>query len=318
MKIQEILKNAQRNVSKELQMRYIYLELGKIYRRNVNFFYGTDAEKAEIYNRNFNINGDNIDIICKSIGKDIYVKVFEQAGIKAKCVNKETNSPFPHIDIIASPDEGKHWYYMNPMDDLYRIQGGLKTQRYGSRTLKYDGLDYYTEEQLREMDNRLGYTYNGMYMDEFFDTVRAEFMNRAKIKKHILEARQDITKRDLTKDFYIEYKMDFTMQHIAEFQKMQGYIELKKYQKEIFGRVLTQVEKARIKIHNLCNSQNDKTNMKSVIEVCLDKGHIYYITETGTNEYKKFTAEQMIDYMEKEEWHFLKEKRNLEQPEERE
>ena len=316
MKVEDILKNAPSNISKDMLMRYIYLELGKMYRRDVNFFYGTDEEKAEIYNRKFKLDTSNIDVICKSIGEDIYVKVFEQAGIRAKCVNKPTNSPFPHVDIVASPDEGKHWYYMNPLDDLYRIQGGLKTQRFGTQTSKYEGLDYYTEEQLREMDNTLGYTYNGMYMDEFFDVIREEFMNRAKIKRHILEARPDITRKDLTKDFYIEYKMDFIMQHIAEFQRMQGYIELKKYQKEIFGRVLTQVERGAIKIHNLCNLLNDKTNMKSVIEVCLSKGHIYYITEKGTSEYKKLTAEQMIEYMENEEWHFLKEKKNLEQPEE--
>lgn len=318
MKVAEILKNAPRNISKELLMRYLYLELGKMYRRDTKFFYGTDEEKQKIYNRDFDIDGETIDIICKSIGKDIYAKVFEQVGIRAKYVNKETNSPFPHIDIIASPDNGKHWYYMNPMDDLYRIQGGLKTQRYGSKTSKYDGLDYYTEEQLREMDNQLGYTYKGMYMDEFFETLRAEFMNRAKIKRHILEENPQLTKREVNKEYMLEYKIDFILQHISEFERMQGYIELKKYQKEIFGKMLNKTEKGKIKIHNLCSRDENKTNMKSVLEVSLDKGHIYYVTQMRTNEFKKMNAEQMLEYMENEEYHFLREKRNLDRPEERE
>lgn len=318
MKVEEILKNAPKDVSKDVLMRYLYLELGKIYRRDTRFFYGTDEEKEKIYNQEFDLNGKNIDIICKSIGKDIYVKVFEQAGIQARCVNKETTSPFPHIDIIASPDGGNHWYYMNPMDDLYRIQGGLKTQRYGSRTSKYDGLDYYTEEQLREMDNLLGYTYRGMYMDEFFEMLREEFMNRAKIRRHVSQENPELTKREVNKEFLLEYKIDFILQHISEFEKMQGYIELKKYQREIFGKMLNKAEREKIKIHNLCPRDEDKTNMKSVIQVSLDKGNIYYVTQMGTNEFRKMNAEQMLEYMENEEWHFLKEKRNLDRPEERE
>lgn len=318
MRVEEVLERAPKDISKEVLMRYLYLELGKVYRRDTRFFYGTDEEKEKIYNKKFDINGRNIDIICKSIGKDIYVKVFEQAGIKAKCVNKETKSPFPHIDIIASPDDGTTWYYMNPMDDLYRIQGRLKTQRYGSRTSKYEGLSYYTEDQLREMDNLLGYTYKGMYMDEFFDMVRTEFMDKSKIRRHILEENPQLSKREVNKEFLLEYKIDFILRHISEFERMQGYIELKNYQKEIFGKTLNKTEKGKIKIHNLCSRNEDKTSMKSVIEVVLDKGHIYYVTQMGTNEFKKMNAEEMLEYMESKEFHFLKEKRNLDKPEERE
>ena len=33
------------------------------------------------------------------------------------------------LEVIASPDDGEHWYYMNPMDDLYRIQGRTKNTK---------------------------------------------------------------------------------------------------------------------------------------------------------------------------------------------
>lgn len=174
MKVEEILKNAPKDVSKDVLMRYLYLELGKIYRRDTRFFYGTDEEKEKIYNQEFDLNGKNIDII------------------------------------------------------------------------------------------------------------------------------------------------DFILQHISEFEKMQGYIELKKCQREIFGKMLNKAEREKIKIHNLCPRDEDKTNMKSVIQVSLDKGNIYYVTQMGTNEFRKMNAEQMLEYMENEEWHFLKEKRNLDRPEERE
>lgn len=315
MKVEEILANAPKGISKVTLMRYIYLELGKTYKRNTNFFYGTDEEKEKIY------NGKKVDedtsIICKSIG-EIYVKVFQQAGIQASCVNKETKSPFPHIDIIASPDGGEHCYYMNPMDDLYRIQGRLKTKRFGNKTSKYKGLDSFSEEELRKMDGQLGYTFKGLYMDEFFDMVREEFMNRTKMKEYILEQNPQLTNRDLTKDMILECKLDFIMKYITEFEKMQGYIELKKYQKEVFGKLLNQTERRKIKIHNLCNPKEDKNDMRSVIDVRLEDKHIYYVTRKGTNEFIKMTAEEMLEYMEDFEWHFLKEKGNLDRPEERE
>ena len=316
MKVEEILAKAPKDASKHLLMRYLYLELGKIYKRDTRFFYGTDEEKEKIYNSMTKIDGDT-NIICKSIG-EIYVKVFEQAGIKAKCVNKTTNSPFPHIDVIASPDNGEHWYYMNPMDDLYRIQGGLKTQRYATKTSKYEGLDSLSEEEIRQMDDELGYTYHGLYMDEFFEELRKEFLERSKMKSHILNEHPNLTNRDLTKDFLLEYKLDFLIQHITEFQKMQGYIELKKYQKEILGRVLNQTERRKIKIRNLCGVAGVPQNMQSVVEVQFEGRHIYYVTKKGTNEYMKMTAEQMLDYIENSDSHFLKERRGLDRPEERE
>ena len=47
MKVEEILAKAPKDASKQLLMRYLYLELGKIYKRDTRFFYGTDEEKAK-------------------------------------------------------------------------------------------------------------------------------------------------------------------------------------------------------------------------------------------------------------------------------
>ena len=198
------------------------------------------------------------------------------------------------------------------------FRGGLKTQRYATKTSKYEGLDSLSEEEIRQMDNELGYTYHGLYMDEFFEELRKEFLERSKMKAHILNENPNLTNRDLTKDFLLEYKLDFLIQHITEFQKMQGYIELKKYQKEILGRVLNQTERRKIKIRNLCGVAGVPKNMQSVVEVQFEGRHIYYVTKKGTNEYMKMTAEQMLDYIENSDSHFLKERRGLDRPEERE
>lgn len=315
MKIEEIIANAPKGLSKNYMMRYLYLELGKMYRRDISFFYGTNSEKIQIYNQEINPNDENNrDIICKSIGK-IYEEVFKRAGIKATCISKAdsktgSTSPFPHVDMIVEGEEGKK-YYMNPMDDLYRIQMGAKTRRFGTRTDKYDGLDYFEEDEIKKMDDALGYTYNGMYMDEVFEMIRKEFLDRSKMKAHILNERPDLTNRDLTKDFLLEYKLDFIFDYINYGKDMRGYIELSKYYKDIFGQLLNKTERSKIKKYNICHKdRHNKDTMQAAMEVKLGDKTVYYVVSNGSNEYKKMTPIEFIRYMENGEWKFLKERRD--------
>lgn len=223
MKIDDIIANAPKGLSKNYMMRYLYLELGKLYRRDTKFFYGTDKDKIKIYNQEVDINDEKtVDIICKSIG-EIYQEAFKRVGIKSRCISKAesttgSKSPFPHVDMIVEGEEGK-LYYMNPMDDLYRIQMGAKTRRFGTKTEKYEGLDYFEEDEIHKMDDALGYTQYGMYMDEVFEMLRKSFLDRSKMKQHILNEKPDlikqgITNRELTRDVLLEYKLDFIFKFV--------------------------------------------------------------------------------------------------------
>lgn len=315
MKIDEIIENAPKGLSKNYMMRYLYLELGKIYRRDIQFFYGTDADKIQIYNQEVDLNDDKtVDIICKSIGK-IYEEAFKRAGIKATCISKAdsktgSTSPYPHIDMIVEGENGKK-YYMNPMDDLYRIQMGAKTKRFGTKTEKYEGLDYFEEDEIQQMDDTLGYTYRGMYMDEVFEMLRKEFLDRSKMKAHILNERPDLTNRDLTKDFLLEYKLDFIFKFINSGKDMQGYIELSKYYKEIFGQLLNKTEKSKMKKYNICHKdRKNNDTMQAAIEVKLGERTVYYVVSNESNQCTKMTPIEFIRYMENGEWKFLKERRD--------
>ena len=312
MKIDEIIANAPKGLPKNYMMRYLYLELGKIYRRDIRFFYGTDADKIEIYNQEVDLEDEKtVDIICKSIGR-IYEEAFRRAGIQAKCVSKTdsktgSKSPFPHVDMIVEGENGKQ-YYINPMDDLYRIQMGAKTKRFGTKTEKYEGLDYFEEDEIKKMDDTLGYTYHGMYMDEFFEMLRKEYLDRMKI--HILNERPDLTNRDLTKEFLLEYKLDFLFQFINSGKDMRGYIELVKYYKEIFGQLLNKTERRNIKKYNICHQDKDNNLMQAIFEVQLGEKIVYYVVSNDSNDYKKMTPIELIKYMEEGEWKFLKDRKD--------
>lgn len=315
MTINEIIENAPEGLSKNYMMRYLYLELGKQYRRDIQFFYGTNQEKIKIYNQEIDLqkDGEIVDIICKSIGR-IYQEAFRRVGIQSICISKAdsktgSNSPFPHVDMIVEGENGKK-YYMNPMDDLYRIQMGGKTKRFGTKTEKYDGLDYFEESEIKQMDDVLGYTYHGMYMDEFFEMLRKEFLDRSKMKAHILSKRPELTNRDLTKDFLLEYKLDFIFRFVHSAKDMKGYIELTKYYKEIFGQLLNKTERSHIKKYNIAHrNQNNQEVMQAVLEVKLEEKTVYYVLSNGSNSYTKLTPVEFIKYMENGEWMFLKDRR---------
>lgn len=49
MKIEDITSKVPEEASKNKKIRNVYLELGKFFRIDINFFYGTDEEKIKIY-----------------------------------------------------------------------------------------------------------------------------------------------------------------------------------------------------------------------------------------------------------------------------
>ena len=54
--IDKIIENMPKNLEVNTQIRYIYLELGKIFKKDIAFFYGTDEEKQKIYDMEADMN----------------------------------------------------------------------------------------------------------------------------------------------------------------------------------------------------------------------------------------------------------------------
>ena len=171
--IDEILANMPKDLNKNTQIRYVYLELAKKFRKDIAFFYGTDEEKSVIYPKDPKVdfsNQETLEIICRSSAL-IYKYVFSKIGVDVQLVEKPTKFPFQHVDLIITGEDDKK-YYLSPMEDLFRIQLGMRTKRFGSKTDKFNDMENvgelssFSEEEVKEMDNKLGYTYKGTYMDD--------------------------------------------------------------------------------------------------------------------------------------------------------
>lgn len=219
-KVEKLLKEMEDtmlpNLDKDEKMRSVYLFLGKKFKKDVRFFYGTDDIKNMIYNKDIDIETRNsFSVICKSIGK-IYKEAYRRVGIKAELIqNDNSDLPIKHVDL-AVEGENNALYHLNPMFDLFKIQMGCKTVRFANKTQKYPQINFsfMSDERLKEIDDKLGYTFHGMYTDEFFDTLRKELINRGTFLKHIKKTFPDMNSKLMTRDFCIQYKLEFILQHI--------------------------------------------------------------------------------------------------------
>lgn len=287
---------------KNLMMRYIYINACIYYAKDTRFFYGTDSSKEIIYNRKIdpkNFKGRNI--ICKSLAT-IIVDSFNEVGIKAKTISKkDTNSPFPHIDIIAEGNNDKK-YYMNPLDDLFRAQIGLKTKSFASKTRKYpdENLSYMEDEEIQKYDDKIGYTYKGIYTDTFFELLKGEFQNRRKLINFISERDTTLTRKDLNKSKLLEEKLDFLFQYVNLRSKYNGYIELKNYIKYIENNLLTKPEKKAIQIYNLKSTNKGNKKYMACLKVNLTKNSnesTYYVFTNKNSFFAKMDADSFIDFL---------------------
>lgn len=219
-KVEKLLKEMEdkmpQDLDKDETMRYVYLFLGKKLKKDVRFFYGTDDIKNSIYNKDVDVETRNsFSVICKSIGQ-IYKEAYRRVGLKAELIqNDDSNFPIKHVDL-AVEGENSSLYHLNPMFDLFKIQMGCKTVRFANKTQKYPKMNFsfMSDERLKKIDDKLGYTFHGMYTDKFFDTLREEIINRGSFRKHLRETFPDMNPKLMTRDFCIQYKLEFILQHI--------------------------------------------------------------------------------------------------------
>lgn len=315
--IDKILADMPDSLDLNTKIRYIYLELGKCFKKDIAFFYGTDEEKEKIYKEEPNVDFEKkLPIICKSSAK-IYKYVFEKLGISSELIEKPTNSPFQHVDLIVTGENNKR-YYLSPMEDLFRIQIGMRTKRFGSKTEKFKDLaevgelNFFSEEEIKEMDEKLGYTYKGLYTDDVIEMLRNEALSSKILKPLIVEQYPEYCNKPIPKDLYIIFKIEFLLKFMNYRRNLNGYIEYKDYIDYMLNAITNKRERKKIKRTTIYKMKEDGSkDLKALINVATEKGHIYYILNTGKKSYTK--TDDIADFMLKNDFQFIRDsKRQLE------
>ena len=315
--IDKIIKNMPKNLGINTQIRYIYLELAKIFKKDIAFFYGTDEEKQKIYDSEVDINfSKKSSIICKSSAK-MYQYAFAKLGISSELIEKPTNSPFQHVDLIVNGENDKK-YYLSPMEDLFRIQMGMKTKRFGNKTDKFKDLaevgelSYFSEEEIKEMDRVLGYTFKGMYTDDVIEMIRNEALSSKILHPLVVEKYPKYKDKAIPKDLYTTFKIEFLLKFMNYRDKLNGYIEYKDYIDYMLNAITNRRERKKIKRTTIYKNKEDGTkDLKALINVSTEKGHIYYVLTNDKKGYVK--TDDIADYMLRNDLQFIRDsKRDLE------
>lgn len=187
--IDEIVKSTDKSLSKNEQIRYVYISLGKKLSVNVDFFFSISnklenknysPEKIkEIYNQKEYTKF----VICKSCSEILKI-IFDKLGINSKIVRtikkahtEEMNLDFDlqHHFIACEGDDNKI-YFLTLSADLGNIQMGYQTQHFANNIsyIDNDGQQVYEGEkinnsvlpfsELRKIDEKI------KYLDTYYST----------------------------------------------------------------------------------------------------------------------------------------------------
>jgi len=152
--------------------RYIYVQLGKYFSYDERYITSqSDEEKRAIFDRDID---DIVDdkVVCTSLSR-IYENLLNRVGIKAKTVlipGERLGHAFTELEIDGNK------YFTGLIRDLMRIKTGFKTKEFMIDNPDRFGEDseytILTEEELKRIDDKIGYTYNRYVYGRFYENVK--------------------------------------------------------------------------------------------------------------------------------------------------
>ena len=169
------------NLTEELLIRYVYMDLGKRFSFNSQFLpFGNSKKRQEIYYKSGILSEldkcmeDNI-VICKSEAK-ILEYILKHLGVNIETVVQQNDfRKCPHVYNIIKPKDGKKPYSIDLQEDMYRIKMHGFTVNYGL-SLEDETKAVIPRFKQEQMDRFLGFVDDkNFYTDEYFYTLKSDF-----------------------------------------------------------------------------------------------------------------------------------------------
>lgn len=290
--INDILSNMPENLSNIEKVRYIYLQIGKIFSYEREYLYTQDFRVANdmyndvitismINNRNYQ---NKIVSTCKQTAEvecDV-INSLREKNICAKIVGYDPIEE-KHVAVIVTIDDKN--YYLDINADLYKIQKGMRTVGFAKSSIAVDRTecDTISSEDLEKIDKKLGYCKYGIYTDDVIDMLRKEMSDEENLKEYIREYIENPYEGEVKEDIIYRFKIDFIFNYLKnnlpEEEKMKS-IEISKYYHALFKRLLTEEERKNNKIGEYdIYLKNDKQERKESIIYIIKMRNIklYYL-----------------------------------------
>lgn len=297
--IKDIEKRQPNTKSKNLLLRYAYIEILKGVHKDVDYFYEKNAEiRQEIYDKDINTDEEINEVICKTLIFSIS-RFCEDNNIKYKIIKRNiANEKKPHYSIIVEGDQEKR-FFLDPMIDVFLIQLGMRTIKFGTSSKK-DNVDILSREEIKQMDDELGYTYKGLYMDEIIEMMKRELSDKDELDRLM---RSKGYEQAYTEMDYISFKLKYILEYFNQIPKFNGFIEKKMFYDLILRRLFRKEEREYLDRKTICRRNADRKicELKAYIRHKRGNEYEYYILENSDGK-SFFYTKSIKDYMKAGNW----------------
>lgn len=306
--IEEIIGDIPEGLSEIEKIRYIYIKLGKYFVYNINFIINQneDEKQKRVYKKEVNLeNLYTRKHVCSQIAYALAGAINKMVpSVSASTMYRANHElaedeEYGETEHMATKIETKDGekYLLDLTLDLFRIQNNLQTKEFGFSSYIDDDYDILSLREVREMDNKIGYTHNGIYMNEFISQMKKEMLDDELVKDYVIG--NDI--QDITPDIILKYKLDFILKNLD--LKNNGPTEAKDFVVYALEEILTASEQRRVKQFNLYKKGNTSKMGVALRLICGDDRYYYLRKEEGN--FREVKLDHICEMIQNEQW-FMK------------
>ena len=260
---ENILRRMPANLTQIEQARYIYLQLGKLFTFDEKYWLGNSKTRRMIYKSAKRIHTPkdlkSNKVICVSL-TNTYNGLLQRMGIEAQAARDDDDL---HVYTIFKIDGVE--YEADLQRDMKFIQAHRKTRMFGTQP-DFSTIKLISEEQMQEMDEKFGYTYEG-------DENLYILINRLKEK--------------LKQFSSVGQKTEYALEQIGQFEEDSdmGFVEKMLYYEMILPDVLNEKEAKMIQIMDMYVENDGERKYTCCISANNEKNsyeRFIYSEKTGT------------------------------------
>lgn len=314
------IKNIDEDIRELAIVRYVMKEASKMFYRDYTFFLDKEniKDRESIYNKEIDLtNIQDFAIVCKS-----YSNIIKNLLKHVYNIDSELVSPFEdkfrHVDLLIKTKNGKK-YIVDPLTDLIEMQVGIRTNNFASEEYYnsnysniLDNISFLNENTLEEIDNKIGYKIDGIYLDDFFKLLKTKLDNIDELLQtndsvafELLGQKYD--RKKFSEKERTGLKLKFISKHLNNRQHLNGVVDLVMFSNMVIKELFTDIEQEQIHIYsffvdnkdlkdeNLKNVLINKENRKRGVVINFDDNNYIFSLNPTVLEYDKDTWKNIVE-----------------------
>lgn len=239
--------------------RYLYIELGKLLRYDINYESNYSFIREEALYKKMDANNitDN-EYTCFQIS-DMYAELLRRAGINAESVYEKNRfgADIQHKFVEIKFKDGRK-IATDLTYDLAYIQKGMRTSDFGTATGENSEYDKISIEELEKIDEKIKYTIgvkkdNSMYLETAIEMMKDDLNNEENLREYIRSTYSEEESKNYKPEYLIKYKLDLICRFFN--LKDMGFREADTFLKYMYDNFFTHEEKKNVKKYFL-SSEN--------------------------------------------------------------